>query len=108
MSYCCLAALLDSYPTEGHLADESAVKAIALFDHEEVGSASAQGMRLLSHLHSQRYDLPLSRNMQSLELYAFGRRLFSALYEECTQRVARFCCVGPVHCVPTLHLYQIC
>lgn len=45
MSYCCLAALLDSYPTEGHLADESAVKAIALFDHEEVGSASAQGAR---------------------------------------------------------------
>lgn len=43
MSYCCLAALLDSYPTEGHLAEESAVKAIALFDHEEVGSASAQG-----------------------------------------------------------------
>ena len=45
MRYCCLAALLDSYPTEGHLADESAVKAIALFDHEEVGSASAQGMQ---------------------------------------------------------------
>ena len=43
MSYCSLAALLDSYPTEAHLADESAVKAIALFDHEEVGSASAQG-----------------------------------------------------------------
>lgn len=43
MSYCSLAALLDCYPTEGHLADESAVKAIALFDHEEVGSASAQG-----------------------------------------------------------------
>ena len=43
MSYCSLAALLDCYPSEGHLADESAVKAIALFDHEEVGSASAQG-----------------------------------------------------------------
>ncbi|DBB11140.1 TPA: hypothetical protein ACH3X3_006599 [Trebouxia sp. C0006] len=43
MSYCSLAALLDCYPTEGHLADESAIKAIALFDHEEVGSASAQG-----------------------------------------------------------------
>ncbi|KAL3153468.1 hypothetical protein ABBQ38_011801 [Trebouxia sp. C0009 RCD-2024] len=43
MSYCSLAALLDCYPTEAHLAEESAVKAIALFDHEEVGSASAQG-----------------------------------------------------------------
>ena len=46
MSYCSLAALLDCYPTEGHLADESAIKAIALFDHEEVGSASAQGIVL--------------------------------------------------------------
>ena len=45
MSYCSLAALLDCYPTEGHLADESAIKAIALFDHEEVGSASAQGQQ---------------------------------------------------------------
>ena len=43
MSYCSLAALLDCYPTEQHLADESAIKAIALFDHEEVGSSSAQG-----------------------------------------------------------------
>ena len=47
MSYCSLAALLDCYPTEGHLADESAIKAIALFDHEEVGSASAQGQLLV-------------------------------------------------------------
>lgn len=43
MSYCSLAALLDCYPTEAQLADESAIKAVALFDHEEVGSASAQG-----------------------------------------------------------------
>ena len=43
MSYCSLAALIDCYPTEKHLAEESAIKAIALFDHEEVGSASAQG-----------------------------------------------------------------
>ena len=44
MSYCSLAALIDCYPTEQQLADESTIKAIALFDHEEVGSASAQGM----------------------------------------------------------------
>ena len=49
MSYCSLAALLDCYPTEGHLADESAIKAIALFDHEEVGSASAQGQQEQFH-----------------------------------------------------------
>ena len=42
-SWCALAALLDSYPTEAELADESCIKAVALFDHEEVGSASAQG-----------------------------------------------------------------
>lgn len=42
-SWCGLAALLDSYPTEAELADESCIKAVALFDHEEVGSASAQG-----------------------------------------------------------------
>ena len=42
-SFCCLTALLDTYPTAEALAGESAVKAIALFDHEEVGSASGHG-----------------------------------------------------------------
>ena len=42
-SWYALAALLDSYPTEAELADESCIKAVALFDHEEVCSASAQG-----------------------------------------------------------------
>ena len=42
-SYCSLAALLDAYPSETALKDEPAVKAVALFDHEEVGSSSAQG-----------------------------------------------------------------
>ena len=43
MSYCSLTALLDTYPTAECLADETAVKAVALFDNEEVGSDSAQG-----------------------------------------------------------------
>ncbi|MEW5302062.1 MAG: hypothetical protein WDW36_004872 [Sanguina aurantia] len=43
MSYCCLQALLDTCPDEASLAEETGVRSIALFDHEEVGSSSAQG-----------------------------------------------------------------
>lgn len=43
MSYLSLQALIDSTSRDSALADETAVKAVALFDHEEVGSASAQG-----------------------------------------------------------------
>ena len=47
MSYCATAALVDAFGAgedgDARLAGETAVKAVALFDHEEVGSASAQG-----------------------------------------------------------------
>jgi aspartyl aminopeptidase len=42
MSYLSLAALIDA-SSDADLAEETAVRAVALFDHEEVGSASAQG-----------------------------------------------------------------
>ena len=46
MSYLSLRALIDSTFGADALAEETAIKAVALFDHEEVGSASAQGLRL--------------------------------------------------------------
>lgn len=47
MSFCATKALADSFPDEASLAGHDSVKAIALFDHEEVGSASAQGEPLV-------------------------------------------------------------
>lgn len=43
MSYLSLRALIDTTCGATALDDETAIKAVALFDHEEVGSASAQG-----------------------------------------------------------------
>ncbi|XP_038999364.1 probable aspartyl aminopeptidase [Hibiscus syriacus] len=43
MSFCSLKALIDATYSESDLENESGVRMVALFDHEEVGSNSAQG-----------------------------------------------------------------
>lgn len=42
-SYCATAGLIDSVADSSALDDESSIRLIALFDHEEIGSRSAQG-----------------------------------------------------------------
>ncbi|XP_042520537.1 probable aspartyl aminopeptidase [Macadamia integrifolia] len=43
MSFCSLKALIDATLSESSLEDETGIRMVALFDHEEVGSSSAQG-----------------------------------------------------------------
>ncbi|KAH1114924.1 hypothetical protein J1N35_008302 [Gossypium stocksii] len=43
MSFCSLKALIDATSSDSDLENESGVRMVALFDHEEVGSNSAQG-----------------------------------------------------------------
>ncbi|KAL4870831.1 hypothetical protein BDV12DRAFT_184195 [Aspergillus spectabilis] len=42
-SYCATAGLIESVADESALTDESTIRLIALFDHEEIGSRTAQG-----------------------------------------------------------------
>lgn len=62
-SFCALQALLDCYPEDDSLQGESAIKAVALFDHEEVGSASAQGEGWLHSMELMHTPLPYQENM---------------------------------------------
>lgn len=43
MSWTCMQALIDTTKADDALAEEAAIRAVALFDHEEVGSSSATG-----------------------------------------------------------------
>ena len=43
MSYCSTVALIKSVESQGSLDDESSIRLISLFDHEEIGSNTAQG-----------------------------------------------------------------
>ena len=52
MSYCALQGLIDAFPDEASLKGQDSVKAVALFDHEEVGSSSAQGTLPLQNLNA--------------------------------------------------------
>ena len=65
MSYCSLKALMDAFPDETSLAGHDTVKAVALFDHEEVGSSSAQGRQAQKELHPLRDDEPLLHSLTS-------------------------------------------
>ncbi|KAK9044928.1 hypothetical protein V6N11_058819 [Hibiscus sabdariffa] len=44
MSFCCLKGLIDATSSDSDLENESGVRMVALFDHEEVGSNSTQGV----------------------------------------------------------------
>ncbi|KAL1178220.1 hypothetical protein V6Z11_A03G083000 [Gossypium hirsutum] len=50
MSFCSLKALIDATSSDNDLENESGVRMVALFDHEEVGSNSAEGAGSLAML----------------------------------------------------------
>ncbi|KAH8492883.1 hypothetical protein H0E87_022217 [Populus deltoides] len=71
-SFCSLKALIDATSTESDLKDESGVRMVALFDHEEVGSDSAQGAGSPVMLDA------LSRITSSFDSDSKGRAITSA------------------------------
>ena len=72
MSFCSTMGLIDSVSTPAALENESTIRLIALFDHEEIGSLSAQGadsnilpavIRRLSVLPSEFERIPNSQDL---------------------------------------------
>lgn len=108
MSYAALTALLQAYPDSDSLANETAVKAIALFDNEEVGSQSAQGALALPLLPSQLCRLIHSRG----EVLTLGfpsevvpLTLFQPLLPPSPGRFSSPLCTGPPHAAPLSHVF---
>ncbi|KAI8019027.1 putative aspartyl aminopeptidase [Camellia lanceoleosa] len=67
-SFCSLKALIDATSSESCLEDEAGVKMVALFDHEEIGSNSAQGAGSPVMLDAlSRITSSFSSNMKLLE-----------------------------------------
>lgn len=70
MSFCSLKALIDTSSSENSLENETGVRMVALFDHEEIGSNSAQGAgspvmldalsRITSSFNSDKKYLPIA------------------------------------------------
>ena len=82
MSYCSAMALIDSVESS-NLKDESCIRLIALFDHEEIGSMSAQGAQsnLLPTLIRRLSLLPTNGSNQRRDLAdgtAYERSLASS------------------------------
>ncbi|KAB5532126.1 hypothetical protein DKX38_018796 [Salix brachista] len=80
-SFCSLKALIDATSSESDLKDESGVRMVALFDHEEVGSNSAQGAgspvmldalsRITSSFDSDSKSIPIGKGYYISQAYGF-------------------------------------
>jgi len=82
MSFCSIQALVDAFLDAASLEGEAAVKAVALFDHEEVGSASAQGGASPLEVTGVRDAQPF-KDLSFIEIFCF-----------CKRPVALLCVIG--------------
>ncbi|XP_020580798.1 probable aspartyl aminopeptidase [Phalaenopsis equestris] len=75
--YCALRSLVDSCKSESDLADETAIRMVALFDNEEVGSNSVQGAGAPTMFQAMKRIVSCLANDQIGE-GAFGRTIRSS------------------------------
>ncbi|KAI9818345.1 MAG: hypothetical protein M1826_001407 [Phylliscum demangeonii] len=82
MSYCSTMGLIESLSSEFALEDESCIRLVSLFDHEEIGSQTAQGAdsNLLPAVIRRLSTLPLSSFPAAPGL---GESRATASYEQC-------------------------